>query len=85
MAAVALTTNTKAFYKSNWIYCVVAVSLGSLWQGYLRCFLTLSFARLYYMLIEEFSLQVFMEKYGITNKTSNEDMKRRVEEVENKF
>lgn len=85
MAAVALVTNAKAFYKQNWIYCVLAVSLGALWQGYLHSFFILCSVRLYYMLIEEFSLQVFMEKYGITNKTSNEDMKRRVEEVENKF
>lgn len=51
MFILALTSNTKAFYKINWIYCVIAVSLASLWQGYLYSFLTLSFVRLYYMFI----------------------------------
>jgi hypothetical protein len=33
------------------------------------------------MLVEEFNLIIFIEKYGVTNKTSNDEMKKRVEEV----
>ena len=36
-------------------------------------------------MLEEFNLLINAEKYGITNKTSNEEMKKRVEEVEDKF
>jgi len=82
---IAPCINTKNLYKKNWTIFFIASILSDIWAGYFYCFFCFVTLRGYIMMLEEFNLLINAEKYGITNKTSNEEMKKRVEEVEDKF
>jgi hypothetical protein len=84
-AILVFSKYRKDIYKRHWMYFLLLTTFIDLWNGHLTAIFCLFALRGYYMFLEEFDLEIFMEKYDRSNRTDNEETKRKVEEEEAKM